>query len=359
MMPSPEDPADLELPPDRMRAMGEAVAGPADRPHRLARIDQPACGDVRRRGPVPGDARAAARARRGARGAARPAVRRLDPALVQPGRPRLPGLHPRRRHLPGGARRLDRRRHQPLHRRLAGRAGAGAARGQRARLAARLDGLPAHARAACSPPAARWPPSTPSSAPASGSSGRDPRAASSTPPTRPMPRSPSRPSWPASCPIGCGTVPVDERFRMRVDALGEAIDADRRAGLRPFLVVSTRRDDEHRRRRPAGCDRRRVRRARAVAPRRRGLRRLLPPGRVAAAAPGRAAARRLADARPAQGLFLPYGTGALLGPRRLGAARRPRSPAPATCRRRPMPKFYDPAQHGPELSRASRACGSG
>ena len=35
------------------------------------------------------------------------------------------------------------------------------------------------------------------------------------------------------------TVPVDEQFRMRVDALGEAIDADRRAGLRPFLVVST------------------------------------------------------------------------------------------------------------------------
>ena len=35
------------------------------------------------------------------------------------------------------------------------------------------------------------------------------------------------------------TVSVDEQFRMRVDALGEAIDADRRAGLRPFLVVST------------------------------------------------------------------------------------------------------------------------
>ena len=34
-------------------------------------------------------------------------------------------------------------------------------------------------------------------------------------------------------------VPVDEQFRMRVEALGEAIDKDRRAGLRPFLVVST------------------------------------------------------------------------------------------------------------------------
>ena len=35
------------------------------------------------------------------------------------------------------------------------------------------------------------------------------------------------------------SVSVDEQFRMRVDALGETIDADRKAGLRPFLVVST------------------------------------------------------------------------------------------------------------------------
>ena len=34
-------------------------------------------------------------------------------------------------------------------------------------------------------------------------------------------------------------VSVDEQFRMRADALGEVIDADRRAGLRPFMVVST------------------------------------------------------------------------------------------------------------------------
>ena len=35
------------------------------------------------------------------------------------------------------------------------------------------------------------------------------------------------------------TVAVDEQFRMRVDALSEELDKDRRAGLRPFLVVST------------------------------------------------------------------------------------------------------------------------
>jgi hypothetical protein len=46
MMPSPDDPADLELPPDRMRAMGEAVlARLVD--HIAALQDQPACGDVR------------------------------------------------------------------------------------------------------------------------------------------------------------------------------------------------------------------------------------------------------------------------------------------------------------------------
>jgi len=34
-------------------------------------------------------------------------------------------------------------------------------------------------------------------------------------------------------------LPVDETFRMRVDALVAAVAADRAAGLRPFLVVST------------------------------------------------------------------------------------------------------------------------
>ena len=34
-------------------------------------------------------------------------------------------------------------------------------------------------------------------------------------------------------------VPTDDRYRMRVDALAEAVAADRRAGLRPFCVVAT------------------------------------------------------------------------------------------------------------------------
>ena len=80
---------------------------------------------------------------------ARAAVSRLDSALVQCGLARLSGLHPRRRPLSGRTGRPDRRRHQPLYRRLAGRTGAGAARGQRARVVPRLDGIPArHPRAA-------------------------------------------------------------------------------------------------------------------------------------------------------------------------------------------------------------------
>ena len=46
MMPSPDDPADLELPTDRMRAMGRAVLGRLI-DHIAALDDQPACGDVR------------------------------------------------------------------------------------------------------------------------------------------------------------------------------------------------------------------------------------------------------------------------------------------------------------------------
>ena len=33
-------------------------------------------------------------------------------------------------------------------------------------------------------------------------------------------------------------VPIDDRFRMRPDALEAAIAADRRAGLRPWLVIA-------------------------------------------------------------------------------------------------------------------------
>ncbi len=145
-------------------------------------------------------------------------------------------------------------------------------------------------------------------------------------------------------------VPVDEQFRMRVEALGEAIDKDRRAGLRPFLVVST-----------AGTTN-----TGAVDPldaiadlcECAGLWHhvdgaygaffhLVEPLRPLLAGLPRADSLSL---DPHKGLFLPYGTGALLV--RDGSALRAVHEVHASY----LPpavheEFYDPAQYGPELSR--------
>ena len=143
----------------------------------------------------------------------------------------------------------------------------------------------------------------------------------------------------------------DERFRLRVDALGDAIAADRRAGLRPFAVVSS-----------AGTTN-----TGAVDP-------------LDLIADVCAAERLwhhidgaygaffylcddlhetlrglpLADSLtldPHKGMFLPYGTGALLV--RDGAALRAAHEATAPyLPAMPHPAdFYDPSQHGPDLSR--------
>jgi aromatic-L-amino-acid/L-tryptophan decarboxylase len=146
------------------------------------------------------------------------------------------------------------------------------------------------------------------------------------------------------------TVPVDEKFRMRVTTLGEEIDKDRRAGLRPFLVVST-----------AGTTN-----TGAVDPldaiadlcERAGLWHhvdgaygaffhVVEPLRPLLAGLPRADSLSL---DPHKGLFLPYGTGALLV--RDGSALRAVHAVQASY----LPpavdeEFYDPAQHGPELSR--------
>src|SRR5262245_604277 len=145
-------------------------------------------------------------------------------------------------------------------------------------------------------------------------------------------------------------VPVDAQFRMRVDALAAAIEGDCRDGLRPFLVVST-----------AGTTN-----TGAVDPLeavaevcgRAGLWHhvdgaygaffhLVEPLRPLLAGLPRADSLTL---DPHKGLFLPYGTGALLV--RDGAALRAVHGVHAGY----MPpgvdaEFYDPAQHGPELSR--------
>jgi aromatic-L-amino-acid/L-tryptophan decarboxylase len=139
---------------------------------------------------------------------------------------------------------------------------------------------------------------------------------------------------------------------MRADALADAIAADRAAGLKPFLVVSS-----------AGTTN-----TGAVDPlpaiaevcRREGLWhhvdgaygaffRLCDDTRPALAGMNDADSLTL---DPHKGMFLPYGTGALLvrdggalrEAHRAGAAYLPATVDPA--------EFYDPHQHGPDLSRA-------
>ena len=146
-------------------------------------------------------------------------------------------------------------------------------------------------------------------------------------------------------------LPCDERYRLPVPALAEAVDADRRAGLRPFAVVSS-----------AGTTN-----TGAVDPlpaiaalcRDEGLWHHVD-GAYGAFfnlfADGRAVLQGLdrADSLtldPHKGLFLPYGTGALLV--RDGAALRAAHEATADyLPAMPHPDdFYDPSQHGPDLSR--------
>jgi len=146
-------------------------------------------------------------------------------------------------------------------------------------------------------------------------------------------------------------IPVDGNFRMRVDALVETVRADRAAGLKPFMVVSS-----------AGTTN-----TGAVDPLDAiadvcaaeelwhhvdgaygAFFHVCPELRPLLAGLPRADSLTL---DPHKGLFLPYGTGALLV--RDGSALRtvhgmsagylPGTPDPEA--------FYDPSQYGPELSR--------
>jgi aromatic-L-amino-acid decarboxylase len=144
----------------------------------------------------------------------------------------------------------------------------------------------------------------------------------------------------------------DQSYRLRLDALREAIAADRRAGLTPFAVVST-----------AGTTN-----TGAVDPL-EGIADLCGRERVWHHVDGAYGAffqfcddlregilRGLSRADsvtldPHKGMFLPYGTGALVV--RDGAALRAAHEATADyLPAMPHPAdFYDPSQHGPELSR--------
>jgi len=146
------------------------------------------------------------------------------------------------------------------------------------------------------------------------------------------------------------TIEVDAGFRMRMDALERAVAADRAAGLRPFMVFST-----------AGTTN-----TGAVDPldavadlaAREGLWHhvdgayggcfhIVPELRPLLAGLPRADSLTL---DPHKGLFLPYGTGALLV--RDGRALHALHSSSAGYLPDNQGEFYDPAQYGPELSRA-------
>jgi aromatic-L-amino-acid/L-tryptophan decarboxylase len=146
-------------------------------------------------------------------------------------------------------------------------------------------------------------------------------------------------------------IETDDRFKLRIDRLAEAIDADRRAGLTPFAVVST-----------AGTTN-----TGAVDPL-EAIADLCAREAVWHHIDGaygaffyvtrdlRGALSGLPRADsltldPHKGMFLPYGTGALLV--RDGAALRAAHEATAPyLPAMPHPEdFYDPSQHSPELSR--------
>ena len=138
--PMSTDLANLEFTADEMRRMGYVtIERLVD--HILSLETQPARGDVAAaelcrglREPVP---RTGCRVR----AAARPVARRVGAAVLYGTWARLSRLHSRRRAVSSGAGGSDCRRGQSLHRGVAGSTSARSARIQRARLAARLDGV--------------------------------------------------------------------------------------------------------------------------------------------------------------------------------------------------------------------------
>ncbi len=148
-------------------------------------------------------------------------------------------------------------------------------------------------------------------------------------------------------------IDVDDEFRMRMDGLEAAVAGDRRRGLKPFLVVSSAGTTNTGAVDPlAACN---------ALCRREGIWHHIDGayGAFFYAVPAlRPLLNGLSEADsvtldPHKGLFLPYGTGALLV--RDGHALRAAHALPRTAGYLPaMPdaeEFYDPSSHGPDLSR--------
>lgn len=148
-------------------------------------------------------------------------------------------------------------------------------------------------------------------------------------------------------------VAVDETFRLRVDDLQAQIRQDRERGLRPFMVVSSAGTTNTGAVDPLAEIQALCRRESLwhhVDGAYGGFFHCCPETRVSLAGLSEADSLAL---DPHKGLFLPYGTGALLvrdGDRLRASHSGTASYLPST----PGEDFYDPCQYGPELSRPWR-----
>ena len=233
----PTDPADLEFTADEMRRMGVRHRR-ADRRPRPEPRDAVRPGRRGHRRSLPTPARAGAGTGCRLRAAARPAAHRVGAAVVHVVGAQLSRVHPGPRAVSRGAGGPDCRRGQPLHGGAAGRAGARAARGERARLAARLDGVPRRGARAVHDRRVDGALQRGGVPRAERHLGPDSRAGVLYGSTQ-MHHSMAKSARLAGImPDRVRAVPVDEQFRMDVEALADLIAADRRAGLRPFCVAS-------------------------------------------------------------------------------------------------------------------------
>ena len=277
-----------------------------------------------------------------------------DPEELQHGRAGIPGLHPRRGRFRVRRRRPDLGRHESLRRRLAGGARARPARDERRPLALRDRGasrgerrVPRDGGLARHVHGRRR-----------GAAGEAPGRLPEGDALRLRPDAPRRLEGRVARGVPGGERPLDSVRREVPPSRRPACRADRGGpGRRPHAVLRLRerRDDEH-------GGRRRPRRAReslcgraALVPRRRGLRRLLPPDR--SGAEQTMAGIERADSvvlDPHKGLFLPYGTGALLVRDAEVLRRAHAAGADYLPHMQEDPGFVDYCEISPELSRAFR-----